>query len=117
MARLARTPAPALPAGESDALPLPVISDTAAAPMLHQQLLARVSAGTPLVLLCRDVERITTACVQLLLAADRSLIRRGAGLVARTPSEAMRAAFSELGLADELERWVQAHGYESAGGG
>jgi anti-anti-sigma regulatory factor len=94
----------------SDRVVLPAISDAGAAGALKEALSPLVLRGASIRLAGEEVERITTPCVQVLLAADRALAPRQAGLVLKGPSEAMRLAFAELGLGAELERWVAANG-------
>ncbi|HUA54760.1 MAG TPA: STAS domain-containing protein [Candidatus Sulfotelmatobacter sp.] len=51
------------------------------------------------------VETVSTACLQVLMAADRSLSRRGCQLGLTHPSATLRGALIELGLEAELARW------------
>jgi anti-anti-sigma regulatory factor len=97
-------------AEETAILTLPPISDAGAASGLKETLSPLVLKGAPIRLAAGEVERITTPCMQVLIAADRALAARNAGLVLATISEPMRQAFGEMGLAAELERWVAAHG-------
>ena len=113
MAQRAR-PEPAPPAAPDDSetatITLPPMSDAGAAPGLKEQLSPLVLKGLPVRVMAGEVERITTACMQVLIAADRALAPRQAGLVASDVSEPMRQAFGEMGLAAELDRWMAAHG-------
>jgi chemotaxis protein CheX len=95
---------------ETATLTLPPISDAGAAPGLKESLAPLVLKGTPIRLVAGEVERITTACMQVLIAADRALAPRHAGLMMNDVSAPMRLAFDEMGLAAELDRWVAAHG-------
>ena len=71
---------------------------------LKSQCLKALSKRKNLVVDARDVERISTACVQVLLSAAKG--HAGAGRFAiRGPSEAFIKAFSELGLFATLTRW------------
>jgi anti-anti-sigma regulatory factor len=112
---------PADPDAEADdparspAIHLDAISDTAAAPALHAALAGAMTAptlgsGASVVIVASNVDRIATACVQVLLAAERSLARRGIRLIMSGVSDAMRAGLCDLGLADDLARWTGAHG-------
>ncbi len=112
---------PAVSAADDDAasgspvIHLAPISDTAVAAALHRALGDAMAAHPPgpgdcVLVAAQDVERITTACVQILLAADHALARRGARLRVCSASDAMHVGFGELGLAADLDRWTSAHG-------
>ncbi len=93
------------------ALPLPSVSDAGAAQELKESLRPLVQNGAPIRLLGGgEVERITTACMQVLIAADRALAPLHAGLIVGDVSEPMRRAFGEMGLSAELDRWMAGHG-------
>ncbi len=96
--------------GGTEKLSLPAISDAGAALALKEALSPLVLAGASIRLAGEEVERITTPCMQVLLAADRALAPRQAGLVLEGASAAMRLAFAEMGLGAELDRWVAANG-------
>jgi len=88
---------------------LPELCDAASAPALKETL-ARLlnSPGVGCTLAGTAVQRISTACVQLMLAADRALARRnGQGLRLRNSSEPLQAAFADLGLSDVVSRWLR----------
>jgi anti-anti-sigma regulatory factor len=112
MAQRAR-PQTAPPAAPEDiaTLTLPPVSDAGAAHALKESLLPLVQKGAPIRLLGGgEVERITTPCMQVLIAADRALAPQQARLVLEAASAPMRLAFGEMGLSDELDRWTAAHG-------
>ncbi len=90
---------------------LPPVSDSGAAHGLKESLSPLVQKGAPIWLMGGgEVERITTPCMQVLIAADRALAPQRARLVLESASEPMRLAFGEMGLAAELNRWMAAHG-------
>jgi len=92
-------------------LTLPPISDAGAAQDLKESLAPLVQRGAPIRLNGGgEVERITTPCMQVLIAADRALATQRARLVLDSASAPMRLAFGEMGLAAELDRWMAAHG-------
>ncbi len=112
MAQRAR-PQAAPPAAPEDiaTLTLPPVSDAGAAHALKESLLPLVQKGAPIRLAgCGEVERITTPCIQVLIAADRALAPQQARLVLDGASAPMLLAFGEMGLSDELDRWMAAHG-------
>ncbi len=96
--------------GAECTLRLPPICDTAVAHTLKNDLMRLTTPGGILVVLAQDVQLITTACMQLLLAADRALARHGGALQLREASAAARTAFDDLGLNADFNRWIDAHG-------
>jgi anti-anti-sigma regulatory factor len=103
-------PASSAAAEETATLTLAPISDAGAAPALKESLSPLVLKGVSVRLVAGEVERITTPCMQVLIAADRALAPRHAGLMVKDVSGQMRQAFGEMGLAAELDRWTAAHG-------
>ena len=82
---------------------LPAVADLAAAEGLRDHLLDALVAGEgDLVLRAEGVERLSTACVQVLLAAGASLSARGNRLILTNPSPAVDEAFDRLGLGADL---------------
>jgi chemotaxis protein CheX len=112
MAQRARPQAaPPPPPEDTATLTLPPVSDAGAAQDLKESLAPLVQRGAPIRLMGGgEVERITTPCMQVLIAADRALAPQRAGLVLAAASEPMRLAFREMGLSDELDRWMVAPG-------
>lgn len=51
------------------------------------------------------VERMSTACAQILVAASRSAVERGVEFAIIHPSDALVAFCADIGLADWLRRW------------
>lgn len=87
-------------------LVLPAIADLAAAEGLRDSLLAAVAAGAEdddLILGAAGVERISTACIQVILSAQDSLAGSGRRIRLDQPSEAVRDAFDRLGLAADFK--------------
>lgn len=92
-------------------LNLPPVMDLMAAPLLHEQILDRVKQGSgDLVLSAVAVERVTTPCVQVLLAAAKSLDEAGAQLKIIKPTEAFLDAMKVLGLEEQSEIWCDNYG-------
>ena len=77
---------------------------------LKESLSPLVLKGAPVRLVAGEVERITTACMQVLIAADRALAPRHAGLIVGEVSAPMCQAFGDMGLSAELDRWIAGHG-------
>jgi anti-anti-sigma regulatory factor len=77
---------------------LPAQLDLTAAEPLHQKLLDRARSGDPLVVSAAGVERVSTAVVQVLLAAAVEVRSRGAAFQLRDPSPELAAALADLGV-------------------
>ncbi len=92
-------------AAESGTLALPPALDLAAAQSLKEALIAAAMSGGPVLLDGVDVERVGTPAVQVLLAGQRSFAAEGRRFGLTRPSAALRAAFDDLGLSRELQRW------------
>ena len=84
------------------------VNDATVADALRERLLQLIASDRQVCLEGSEVERITTGCVQVLLAAAASLAAAGRPLGLVEPSPALQAAFADLGLAAELNRWAQA---------
>ena len=72
---------------------------------LRAVLLQETRAGTTVRLEAAAVDKVSTPCVQLLLAAADYITRREARFVLAKPSEALVEAFSDLGLFATLMTW------------
>jgi anti-anti-sigma regulatory factor len=90
--------------GESDpaALRLPPSLGLTAADALHGALQHRVAHGAPLVIDGSDVELVSTACLQLLVAAAARAQAIGAEFRLIAPSAVLAQAVRDLALADSL---------------
>jgi anti-anti-sigma regulatory factor len=84
---------------------VPPIADLAAAETLRQWLLDALAGcpeGEVVHLSAAGVDRISTACVQVILAARTSFAEAGRRLVLDQPSDVLTEAFDRLGLAADL---------------
>jgi len=79
--------------------------DLAAVQVLKESLADAMLAGNDVIVGGANVERVGTPAVQVLLAAARTLASEGRRFALTQPSEALRAAAKELGLADTFEQW------------
>jgi anti-anti-sigma regulatory factor len=77
---------------------LPAQLDLTAAEPLHQRLLDRARSGDPLVIGAAAVDRVSTAAVQVLLAAAAEVRSRGAAFQLRDPSPELAGALADLGV-------------------
>jgi anti-anti-sigma regulatory factor len=85
---------------------LPSIADLRAVPHLHRQFAEILASDSDIDVHGHAVERITTPCIQLLVAAARSL-DTGSGRRFRlvAPSEPLADALRDLGLEAMLDEW------------
>lgn len=81
---------------------LPATLDRLAAESLCRTLQDGLLAGRPLQLDGSGVERVSTACLQVLLAAARSAAAREVPFAVTAPSDALIEALADLGLAGTL---------------
>jgi len=86
----------------SSELILPSISDLTAADSLHVRLCALLAQHENVAVNAGAAERLSTACLQILVAAALAARARGIGFVIRAPSSVFRAAVADLGLSTVL---------------
>jgi anti-anti-sigma regulatory factor len=89
----------------SDVVALAANLDLSAAQALKESLTDAMLAGSDVVVSGASVERVGTPAVQVLLAAARTLASEGRRFSLLESSEALDAAFEELGLAATFEEW------------
>ena len=78
---------------------LPPVLDLAAAPALLHALRHYVTGTEPVVLDGHAVERVSTPCLQILLATAMDAQSRAVAFRLREPTAALSNAIAELGLA------------------
>ena len=83
-------------------LPLAAELDLDAATPLRDRLVEALDAGHGLVLDGAAVERVSTACLQVLVAAAREAARSGLSFLITNPSHVLAAAVADLALQDVL---------------
>ncbi len=83
-------------------LALPAMLDLTAAEPLQRILLARLRSGDPLVVVGAGVERVSTAAVQILLAALAEARSRDVSFQLRDPSSSLAEALADLGVASHF---------------
>jgi len=84
---------------------LPQILDFAQAQVLRDTLIG-LPGTAALVLDASAVERMSTPCAQVLLAAGRTAESTGTSLKILNASEVFTSALAELGLQPEFSKWV-----------
>ncbi|MGF1476631.1 MAG: STAS domain-containing protein [Geminicoccaceae bacterium] len=80
--------------------------DMGAAPPLRTVLQKALAKGQPLQINAGSVNRMSTPCIQVLLAAVPTLETAGLSCVFLRPSDAFIDAFNELGLFPILKQWT-----------
>ncbi len=86
-------------------IPLPPVLDTAAATPLAAALRVALAGGKPILVDASSVQRLGTACAQVLVAAAGAGQAAGLELSWKAPSESFVAAFEDLGLFPVLMSW------------
>ncbi len=89
---------------DGDSLALPPILDLMAAEPLCRTLVRRSHAADPVLLDGAAVERVSTASLQVLLAAAADARARGVAFGLHNPSGALTEALADLGLPADLGR-------------
>lgn len=84
---------------------LPGALDTAVAAPLKEALMAALERGLPVVVDASDVSRLSTACIQVLIAGGRAVAGAGRQFIVVRPSEALVAAFDDMGLFPVMMKW------------
>lgn len=88
----------------SEQVILPAVADLMQAGPLKEQLLQSLNAGTSVTIDASCVQRLSSPCLQVLVAGKQSFAKAGgASLVIANPSDAFRETVSVLGLMDALE--------------
>jgi len=90
-------------AGVGDRVSLPAVADLVEAGPLKARLEQALAAGSGLTVDASAVQRISSPCLQVLVAGVSSFAKAGGpSLVIGEPSEAFRETVSVLGLMDAL---------------
>lgn len=84
---------------------LPPVLDVSAAAALRTCLLEATSPGTTIRIDSGAVDAVSTAGIQMLLAAAEYVRRSEAKLLLAKPTEALVEGFADLGLFAELMAW------------
>ena len=88
-------------------LGLPSDLDLAMAQPLVDSLRHGMGTSENVLVQAEGVERVSTACVQALLAASRQAADAGQTFVIANPSEVLAEACDDLGLSAWLKQWSQ----------
>lgn len=85
---------------------LPALLDLLAADQLLQNLKDALMISSVLDVNGQDVERASTPCIQILLAAAQAATESGGRLRITASSEILAGSFSELGLETHFKQWA-----------
>ena len=88
---------------------LPPAMDLRAATPLKATLDDALGKALPFVIQAARVERMSTACVQILIAFVDAARKGGIGVTFSQPSPAFLGAFDSLGLAPVIAHWKVEH--------
>ena len=91
---------------DSRYLELPQCLDLRSAVQLKAVLSEALAIGAPLTVDASSVERLSTACVQILIAFAKAAREAGQGLIFQRPSNAFVGVFASLGLRHEMNNWA-----------
>jgi chemotaxis protein CheX len=81
------------------------VLDIRAAVALREGLQKALKRGKPVIVDAAQVDRLSTPCIQVLLAAGKTAEGSGCRIVLAQASDAFVAAFSDLGLFANLMSW------------
>lgn len=87
-------------------LGLPAVLDLLAAESLREVIRESLVLGGRLDIDASQVERMSTPCIQVLMAAGRALKEGGITFSIDRPSDAFINGFYDLGLGSELADWT-----------
>lgn len=84
---------------------LPRELDLLAAESLKDSLLAELDHGEGILLDAADVERVSTPCIEVLVAAHKTSVVSGQAFYISNSSQVLIDAFSALGLDEQFNSW------------
>lgn len=87
-------------------IPLPAALNTSDSASLRATLIEAAKKGLTVAIDAADVERMSTACIQVLLSAGKTYQDQGTDFVLSRPSDAFIADFNDLGLFSILMGWT-----------
>ena len=92
--------------GKTATIALPEILDLSAAEPLKAALEKALAGGRSFKLDAKNVERLSTPCIQVLLAAKRAMKDAGMSFTLTSPSDAFIDTFNDLGVFSHLKKWT-----------
>lgn len=92
--------------GKTSKIALPEILDFSAAESLKVALQKALDVGKPFTLYAENVTRLSTPCLQVLLAAERAMKAADQPFKLAKPSDAFIDTFNDLGVYSHLKQWT-----------
>ncbi len=92
--------------GKTARIALPEILDFGTAEPLKAALEKALAGGRPLKLDAGKVERLSTPCLQVLIAAEQAMKSADIALTLAAPSDAFIDTFNDLGAFSHLKQWT-----------
>lgn len=86
-------------------LTLPGTLDNGVAPDLKAAFSQAVATGGTVVVDASAVERLSTACIQVLIAGSRAVTAAGGAFVLARPAEPLVGTFDDMGLFPVMMSW------------
>jgi chemotaxis protein CheX len=84
---------------------LPGILNLGMAESLREEFIQCLAANSEIIIDAQKVDNITTPCLQIIIAAGRSMEESESCLILKNPSTAFTDAFRDLGLTNFIEEW------------
>lgn len=88
-----------------EAIELSSVLDLLAADALKDQIMTALDSSGDVILDASEVTRITTPCIQILIASSKDLRSSDREIVLEKSSEIFDSAMRDLGFGDFLESW------------
>ncbi|PIR39292.1 MAG: hypothetical protein COV35_01895 [Alphaproteobacteria bacterium CG11_big_fil_rev_8_21_14_0_20_39_49] len=89
----------------SKLLSLPSVLDIRSASSFYDEIKPLSEAGTNLKVNAKDVEKITTPAIQILLASASTVCKKKGSFKIENPSSEMTNAFLVMGLESQFNKW------------
>lgn len=81
--------------------------DISSATEFKETLEKSIKSSPELIIEAGKLEKITTPCIQLLLSASQSVMKKKGKLILQDPSKEMEKAFTDIGFIDQFNEWKE----------
>ncbi len=92
--------------GKTAKIALPEVLDLSTAAPLKTALAAALEGDRPIVVDAGRVIRLSTPCLQVLIAAERAMKAADVAFTLANPSDAFVDTFNDLGVFSHLKQWT-----------
>ena len=92
--------------GKTASIALPEVLDLSTAASLKTALAAALEDRRPITLDAGQVSRLSTPCLQVLIAAERAMKAADVPFTLVNPSDAFVDTFNDLGVFSQLKQWT-----------